>query len=462
MGKLLTGFSQVQDPSAVPGLSDDTDDSQGTLHQSSKPLSASTSAAHESLRPSSALSPAPHPSPTQLLLPALDPKATPLDPPPQSLAESFSAGIPDGGPSAQSGYPSQNADASSDVPIPDHVHDLRPCTSPVRQTLPSHILEAAPHRLSNGSTHASPTTQRRRAAKTLRMPNNTPLASTAATAAAAEYVMRSSSAMHKLPMMTVPEKPKRYKLSPLEEFTASPEGLAKPASVRWPASAGDLLKHAAPPMTSPGRPAPFVEAYRIAPAHGSSLPAAPAMSTDGDPQSSRPVASLPNPFDPNNNFSQGSLRHYAHSAGLGVAASESDAQDLINEAQTASGGLTDDQFQIPARPQNLFMTSSQSMQAAEVSSAQYASRLKQQISLPYQLEGQMPDENAIDLCEDDAMLDTAVLADCQDRQAQILYDETLARQMDVETRAGMQQLNVSMLSPHLHVVSQAVYLLLKA
>ena len=438
----------MQDPSAVPGLSDDTDGSQENfLPQPSKPLSASTAGAHELFGPS-ATSPAPHQSMmNQQHLSAMTPKPAPCEPPPQPLLGSCSTGVRDRVPPAQSGYPRQHAVEGSEAPPSVYMHSVLQCTSPVKHALPSQASDAAPHSsLSSGSALASPTAKRRRAAKkSVQMMDNTPLA------AAAADVARSAAIMQNIPMMTVPDGSKdkssdRTKLSPPKGLSVSPIKSATPGNVHWPAAAHMLRQHAEPPMTSPGKPAVHNEDFRVPAALGSSRHAAPATNTGGD---ARSVEDVPNPFQHSSHF-----REYARASGLGCADSEINAELLIQQASghEMSQGLTDDQFQ-PSMSQtcskvtDLFATSTQSMQAAELSGAHYIDQLKQHSLLSCPV-SQSPDQNAIDLCDDDAMLDPVTLSDNRERQAQISSDERLAQELEMDNRPGMQDVNVS-----LHVVA---------
>ena len=369
-------------------------------------------------------------------LSAMTPKPGPWEQHPRLLLVSCSAGSPDGLPPAQSGYPRQHADEVTDAPPPDHMHLVPQCTSTVKPAPPSQVSEAAPHSsVSNGSAHASPAGKRRRAAKSLLMTNNTPLA--------AADVAQSAAVMQSIAMMTVPDKPPRrlpdrMKLSPPKGLLASPIRLAKPATAQWPAVAGILQQHAEPPMTSPVRPAAHTEAFRVPAAYGSSPHAAPAM-TDGD---ARTVGDISNPFQHGSR-----LREYARASGLGCADTEVAAGVLIQEASGHQMCLTDDQFQ-PPRSQpghkvtDLFTTSSQSIQAAEASGAHYADQLRQQ-SLQSYPESRMLDQNAIDLCGDDALLAPVTFAENQERQAQISNDERLARELETASGPGMRHLNVS-------------------
>ncbi|KAL3148578.1 hypothetical protein ABBQ38_014010 [Trebouxia sp. C0009 RCD-2024] len=429
----------VQDPSAVPGLSDDTDESREGSVPPRQPVSASISAAHESLGPSAATSPAPHQSYLdQPLPPSLRLKSISLDPSPQPLAG--------GGSHAQPGYLRRHADKPATSPSsPERRPIVLECTSPMQQPLPSTVLEAAAQGVSSGSALASPTALRRRAAKSVRMVDTTPLAAAAALAAdsAAESAVLSASAvMANLPMMTVPDRPKAPRLSPPIGITASPRKVTKPAAAYWPADAEALHGHAEPQVTtSPGRPAAHMEAFRVpAAARANSQLVASAGISGDDTHSSRPVASFPNPFQMGLRHSSqtlsggSSIKEFAHVNELGIAASEDDARCLMDQI---SGGLTDDQFQPGNRATDLFaMRSTQSMQAAEASGTRYASQLRQH-NLLSPLEGQMLDEHAIDLCADDAMLEPAIPADSSERHAQILRDEKLAREMDMNDRAGL-------------------------
>lgn len=422
-------FLQVQDPSAVPGLSGDTDGSQeNLLLQLSKPLSASTSAARESIGPLSATSPAPRQSKmNQQHLSAITPKPAAWEQLPQPLLVSCSAGT-------LSGNPRQHADELTEAPPPDQMPLVLQCTSTVKDTLPSQVLETAPHSsMSNGSAYASPAAKRRRAAKSLHMMNDTPLA--------AADVAHSAAIMQGIPMMTVPDTrrlPDRSKPSPPQGLPASPIRSAKPANAHWPAVAGNLHQHAEPPMTSPVRPAAHTEAFPVAAAYGSSPHAAPAVTADG---AARTVGDMPNPFQ------QGfCLRRYACESGLGCADSEVAAGLLIQEASGHQMCLTDDQFQ-PPRSQpchkvtDLFATSSHSMEVAEASGAHYANQLRQQNLQSYP---EMPDQYAIDLCGDDTLLAPVTSAENQERQAQIMNDERLARQQEM---AG----GLAPRAQHLHV-----------
>lgn len=427
----------------MPGLSDDTDGSQEViLPQSSKPMSASTSAAYESFGPSSAMSPAPSESlMNRQHLPVMAPKPAPWESPHQHLQGSCPAGILRGVPQAQSGYLGQHAEAYSEPPPSDHMHHVLQCTSPVSHPLPSQVLEAAapPSSVSNGSGHASPTTKRRRAAKSLHMMNSTPLA--------ACEVPHSIARVPGITMMTVPDKPKGrlpIKLSPPKGLLASPMA---PASAQWPAAAGHLHQLAEPPVISPGRPAAHVEAYACP---GRSQRAEP---TGGDAQTVS-VGQLPNPFQLSGSLASrpGRFREYTRAIGLGCAASEDDAQLLIRQASEhqMSQGLTDDAFQ-PPRPgpgvmDLVAMTSSQSMQGAEAAGAQYTDQLRQQ-RWQVHPESQSLGESAIDLCEDEAMLEPATAADTRQRQAQICSDEKMARELelDMADKPGMRQHSVSSL-----------------
>ena len=421
----------------MPGLSDETDGSQESLPpQPSQPLSAPRSAA---IGPSSATSPSPHQSMmNRQHLSAMTPNPAPWEALSQPLLGS--TGIPDAVPPAQSGYPRQHADEATEAPPPNHMHLVPQCISTAKEALPSQVPEAAaPYSsVSNGSGHASPTAKRRRAAKSLRMMNNTPLA--------AADIAHSAAVMQNIAMMTVPDKLKgglsdRIKLSPPNGLPLSPIRSAKPANahlLQWPAAAGSLNQHARPPMTSPGRPAAHVEALSTPAAHGSSPSALPPTRTDGG---ARTVSELPNPF----RNGPRDLREFARTHGLGCAASEVDAGFLIREASGHQTCLTDDHFQ-PPRSQicqnatDLFATSSQSMEMAEASSAHYANQLRQQ-SLQSYPEGQIPDQYAIDLCDDDALLEPVAFADNPERQAQISNDERLAREL--ANTSEMQHLNVS-------------------
>ena len=377
----------------------------------------------------------------QQRLSAMTPKPAPWEPLPQPLLGSCSAGIPDEVPPAQSGYPRQHADELTEVPPPHHMLLVPQCTSTVKQALPGQVSEAAaPHSsVSNGSAHASPTAKRRRAAKSLHTTDNTPLA--------AADVAHSAAVMQGIPMMTVPDKSirrlsDRIKLSPPNGLPVSPIRSARPANahlLQWPAAAGSLNQHARPPMTSPGRPVAHIEAFRIPAAHGSSPSALPPTGTDSD---ARTVSEVPNPFQ------NGScMREFVRANGLGCADSEVAAGELIQEASGHQMCLTDDQFQ-PPRSQichkvtNLFATSSESIQAAEASGAHYVDQLRQQ-SLQSYPESQMPDQNAIDLCDDDALLEPVAFADNEDRQAQISNDERLARELEMANRPEVQHINVS-------------------
>lgn len=371
------------------------------------------------------------------------PTVTPitLDSPLQSL--------PLGGSHAQPDNPRQHADEPFDA-SPEHLHSMLECTSPVKLPLPSMGLEAGPQSASNGSAIASPTLPRRRAAKSLRMTDPTPLA--AAAAAESALLESASSAMQNLPMMTVPDRPKAPKLSPPKGITASPQTLTKPAGIRWPPDAAALHEQAAPFMTSPGRPAPYLEAFRVSAACPGNQYEAPVMTAGGDVHS-RPVAYLQSPLTHSMQTlpTGSSIIEFAHANNLGVAATEEDAKHLVY--QISGGQLTDDQFDHPAnRASDLFaMRSAQSMQVAEASGTQYASQLRQR-NLPQHLEGQMADENAIDLCSDEAVLEPAMPADSLERQAQIQRDEQLAREIDMHDTTGTWQLNVSALRPHLHLI----------
>ena len=426
----------------MPGLSDDTDGSQEVnLPQSSNPMPPSTSAAHESFGPSSAMSPAPHESlMKQQHLPVMAPKPAPWEAPHQHLPGSCTAGIPRGMPQAQSGYFGQHADAYTEAPPSDHMHHVLQCTSPVSHPLPSQVLQAAPplSSVSNASGHASPAPQRRRAAKSVHMRDNTPLA--------ACEVPPSTARLPGITMMTVPDRPQGrppIKLSPLKGLSVSP---VAPASAQWPAAAGHMHQHAEPPMVSPGRPAEHVPAYAI---HGSSRHAEAAVKTGNVP-----VGQLQNPFQPGSSLasSPGRFREYARENGLGCAASEDAAELLIQQASehqmSHDMGLTDDQFQ-PPRPGTSFcdllaVTSSQSMQGAEAAGAHYTDQLRQQ-RLQVHPESQILGESAIDLCEDEAMLEPATAAETQQRQAQISSDERMARELDMAGRPGVRQQNVSSL-----------------
>lgn len=450
----MTG-AQVQDPSAVPGLSDDTDDSREGSIPPCKPMSASTSAAHESRGPSAATSPAPHQSYTdQPLPPSLRLKSISLDPSPQPLTS--------GGSYAQPGYPLRHADVPATSPSsPERRRIVLECTSPMQQPPPSTVLEAAAQSVSSGSALASPTALRRRAAKSVRMVDTTPLAAaesaaaeSAAEAAAESAVLSASAVMANLPMMTVPDKPKAPKLSPPNGIIASPRRVTKPAGAHWPAVAEALQGHGEPRMTSPGRPAAHVEAFRIPAAARANSHPAPARVSGDHAHSSRPVASIPNPFQVGQRHSSqtlsggSSIKEFAHVNELGFAASEADARCLMDQI---SGGLTDDQFQPSNRATDLFaMRSTQSVQAAEASGTRYASQLRQH-DLLSPLEGQLLDENAIDLCADDAMLEPAISANSSERQAQILRDEKLAREMDMNDRTELWHIPVSPLKQNLHV-----------
>ena len=429
----------MQDPSAVPGLSDDTDGSQEViLPQSSQLMSASTSAAHES----SAMSPAANESlAKQQQLPVMAPKPAPWESPHQHLPRSCPAGVPrtDWVPQAQSGYPGQHVGAYTEAPPSDHMPHVLQCTSPVNHALSSQVLQAAPpSSISNGSGHASPAAKRRRAAKSVLMKTNMPLA--------ACDVPQSTPRVPGITMMTVPDKPKgrqQIRLSPLKGLSVSP---VAPASAQWPAAAGNLHLHAEPPMISPGRPAAHVEAYAI-PGRGQHAEAA--VKTGNVP-----VGQLQNPFQLGSSLASnpGRFREYARANDLGCAASEDAAALLIQQASEhqMSQGLTDDQFQ-PPRPGTsvcdlLAMTSSQSMQGAEAAGAHYTDQLRQQrLQLPS--ESQILGESAIDLCEDEAMLEPATAAEIQQRQAQISSDERMARDMELDMagRPGLRQQNVRLL-----------------
>lgn len=427
----------MQDPSAVPGLSDDTDGSQEViLPHSSKFMSASTSAAHVSFGPSSAMSPAPNESlMNRQHLSVMAPKPAPWESPHQHLPGSCPASMSRGVPQAQSGYLGLHADDHTEAPPSDHMHHVLQGTSPVSHPLPSQALQAAPpSSVSTGSGHASPAGKRRRAAKTVLMTTNMPLA--------ACDVPQSTACVPGITMMTVPDKPKvrqPIRLSPPTGLSVSP---VAPASARWPAAAGSLHQLAEPPMISPGRPAAHVEAYAIP---GSSRHAEAAKT------GSVSVGQLRNPFELGGSVASnpGRFREYARAIGLGCAASEDDARLLIRQASLPQG-LTDDQFQ-PPRPGTsvcdlLAMTSSQSMQGAEAAGAHYTDQLRQQrLQLPS--ENQILGESAIDLCEDEAMLEPATAADTRQRQAQISSDERMAREMELDMagKPEMRQHNVSSL-----------------
>ena len=373
-------------------------------------------------------------------LSAMTPKSGPCEPSPQSLLGSCSAVICGRVPPAQSGYPRQHADEVIEAPPSGHMHSVLQCTSPVKHALSSQASDAAPHSSpSSGSPHAPPTAKRRRAAKSFQIRDNTPLA--------AADVAHSVAIMQGIPMMTVPDNPKskpsdRSKLSPPKGLSVSPIKSATPGNVHWPAAAHILRQHAEPPMTSPGRPAAHNEAFRIPAALGSSRHAASATNTGGD---ARSVGDVPNPFQHGSHF-----REYARVNGLGCADSELNAELLIQQASghEMSESLTDDQFQPPrsqscSKVTDLFATSSESMKAAELSGLHYTNQLVQQSLLAYP-ESRGPDKNAIDLCDDDAMLEPATLSDAREKQAQISNDERLAQELEMANGQGMQHVNVSL------------------
>lgn len=366
------------------------------------------------------MSPAPSESlMNQQHLPVMAPKPAPWESPHQHLLGSGgTAGILRGVPQAQSGYLGQHADDYTEAPPSDHMPHVLQGTSPVNHPLPSQVLEAAPpSSISNGSGHASPATKRRRAAKSVLMTTNMPLA--------ACEVPPSTARVPGITMMTVPDKPKGrqpIRLLPPKGLLASP---VVPASAQWPAAAGYMHQHAEPPMISPGRPAAHVEAYALP---GSSRHAEHAVKTG-----SVSVGQLPNPFELAGS-SPARFREYTRASGLGCAASEDAAELLIQQASEhqMSQGLTDDQFQ-PPRPgvmDLLAMTSSQSMQGAEAASAHYTHQLRQQ-QVQVHSDSQILGESAIDLCEDEAMLEPATAADTRKRQAQISSDERMAREMEL-------------------------------
>ena len=446
----------MQDPSAVPGLSnEDTDASLGSEpNQLSQPLPASAPTAHESFLPASAvhLSPAADSPSARQLLPASTPIIPPLDAhaqpfPDPSSALNFVSAFTD--PNAQSGYP-QHAVSPSDKQVADHnaVHS----TSPISQQRSGQLPEAPLHSATSGSTVGPPPThQRMRAAKTIAIENKRPLASLEEVNLVSESP---SPVKHHIPMMMVrparshsspAAKRAKTRLSPLEDLDSTAPGRSpahRPIGVQWPAAAGDLHQRAQPPVTSPGRPAAHVPTYEIPTPQPPPLPAH--LESVSAPDI--PVASLPNPFG-SHSFPgmKQSMRSYVVEAGLGQADTEDDAENLIRQSGHAAG-LTDDQFQPhPLSAPELFaMGSSHSMRAAEQTSVQYADQMLQQGRHAH-MAAPAPNSNAIDLCDDDAFMDPVGYLD---KQTQIERDARMASELETsEINGQARRLTVSCCKP---------------
>ena len=333
--------------------------------------------------------------------------------------------------------------------------------SPIRQLSSGHMSEAALHSGLSDSPGASPPTYKRiRASKTIRVENGRQLAGVEA------VDLVSPLAVPGLSMMTVPErscsshaaKRARRELAPLQGLDAiasprsSTEGIRRSAhpAAQWPSAANDMLQHGQPPLGSPSFSGAASQSYSNQHAPGR-------QHLDTWQAANRPVSSIANPFGHiTPGLPQGVIpgqdmyRSLAQAAGVGYADTEDDAIHLLQQLEMSKqdSQFSDQQTQHPHRVTELFASrSGDSIQAAEDTGAQYVDQL-QQHRRSAQTDAQVPDANAIDLCEDDAMLSPE---DAAGRQAQIEHDEKMAQELDrSENRQDLQRLSVRPPFTHFH------------